>query len=104
MLLKEFLKEHRKVQELGKGNGSSHGAAQSSGSANSKGERATGNQQTRAARLTAWRLLFRLTSTEIVPPAVAASLHRTVTCRALWLPSLSLQRDAKFREGMGNNL
>jgi len=49
MLLKEFLKEHRKVQELGKVNGSSHGAAQSSGSANSEGERATGSQQTSAA-------------------------------------------------------
>src|SRR4051794_11800959 len=49
MLLNEFLKEHRKVQELGEGNGSSHGAAKSSGSANSEGERATGSQQTSAA-------------------------------------------------------
>ena len=39
MLLNEFLKEHRKVEELGEGNGSSHGATERAGSANPKGER-----------------------------------------------------------------
>ena len=32
------------------------------------------------------------------------ALHRTATRRALSLPSLSLQRGAKFREGMGKSL
>src|SRR5207249_2868464 len=30
--------------------------------------------------------------------------HRTATRRAMWLPSLSLQRGANFREGIGNGL
>jgi len=40
MLLNEFLKEHRKVEEPGEANGSPHGAAQRAGRANSEGERA----------------------------------------------------------------
>ena len=36
--------------------------------------------------------------------AWSVALHRTATRRALSLPSLSLQRGAKFREGMGNSL
>ena len=48
MLLNEFLKEHRKVQELGKGM-EVLTAQFKAGSANSEGERATGSQQTSAA-------------------------------------------------------
>jgi len=36
--------------------------------------------------------------------AWSLALHRIAICRALSLPSLSLQRGAKFREGMGNSL
>ena len=50
MLLNEFLKEHKKVQELGshrraatERNGSSHSAAQRAGRANPKSERAARN-------------------------------------------------------------
>ncbi len=37
-------------------------------------------------------------------PSKTVPLHHTATRRALWLPSLSLQRGANFREGMGNSL
>ncbi len=36
--------------------------------------------------------------------AWSLALHRIAICGALSLPSLSLQRGAKFREGMGNSL
>src|SRR5437660_1159181 len=61
-----------------------------------------------APRRSALRKNRRLARTEIVPqlspPRSVGALHRTATRRALWLPSLSLQRDANFREGMGNGL
>src|SRR5207253_5754987 len=61
-----------------------------------------------APRRSALRKNRRLARTEIVPqlspPRSVGALYRTATRRALWLPSLSLQRGAKFREGMGNGL
>ena len=49
MLLNEFLKEHRKVQELGKGMEVLTARLKAQAAANSEGERSTGSQQTSAA-------------------------------------------------------
>ena len=49
MLLNEFLKEHRKVQELGKGMEVLTAQLKAQAAQNSEGERATGSQQTSAA-------------------------------------------------------
>jgi hypothetical protein len=49
MLLNEFLKEHRKVQELGKGMEVLTAQLKAQAAANSEGERSTGSQQTSAA-------------------------------------------------------